>query len=224
MGLAASWTAPAHAGTGATISVFSDLRFRGISLSEGRPVGILDFAYDDPSGFYADAAASAVLRDGDEPEPLGIQLSGGYARRLKSGTTLDFGMTHSAYSRYSNGVPGRAYTEVYAGISHGALSSRVFVSPHYSVSGRWTAYGEINGNFSPATDWGVNGHVGMLVPLKSEVGQSYRTDFDWRVGVSRTFGPLSLHASWSDGGPGKDHYGGQAHGRSALVLGASWAL
>lgn len=222
--MAASWAGPAHAEVGATVSAFSDLRFRGISLSEGRPVGIFDFAYDDPSGFYADAAASGVVRRGGEPEPLGIQLSGGYAKRLKSGTTIDFGLTQSSYTRYSNGQPNRSYTEVYAGIARGDFSSRVFLSPHYSVTGRWTAYGELNGNFSLATNWSLNTHVGALVPLRTPAGQSYRTDFDWRIGLSRTFGPISLHAAWSDGGPGKDHYAGRTHGRSAFVLGASWAL
>lgn len=216
--------APAYAGTGATISVFNDLRFRGISLSEGRPVGIFDLAYDNPSGLYADAAASGVFSGGNEPAPLGLQLSGGYAKQLKSGTTIDFGLTHSSYSRYSTGQRGRAYTEVYAGVARGAFSSRIFLSPHYSVSGRWTAYGEINGSFSPATDWTLNGHVGTLVPLRTPAGQRYREDFDWRVGVSRALGRLSLHAAWSDGGPSQDHYGGRAHGRSALVIGASWAL
>ena len=222
--LAACSVAPARAEAGATISVFNDLRFRGISLSEGRPVGIFDFAYDDPSGLYADAAASGVLRNGDEPDPLGIQLSGGYAKRLKSGTTIDFGMSQSSYSRYSTGQRGRAYTEVYAGVARGAFSSRIFLSPHYSVSGRWTAYGEINGSFSPAANWTLNGHVGTLVSLRTPAGQNYRADFDWRVGVRRALGRLSLHAAWSDGGPSRDHYGGRTHGRSAVVVGASWAL
>lgn len=220
----ALWATPAHAGTGATISVFNDLRFRGISLSEGRPVGIFDFAYDGPSGFYADAAASGVLRGGGEPAPLGIQLSGGYAKQLKSGTTIDFGMTHSSYSRYSNGLRGRSYTEVYAGIARGAFSSRLFLSPHYSVSGRWTAYGELNGNFGLGANWTLNTHVGALLSLRAPAGQNYEPDFDWRAGVSRTFGSLSLHAAWSDGGPRKDLYGGRSHSRSAVVLGASWAL
>jgi uncharacterized protein (TIGR02001 family) len=222
--MAASWATPARAEVGATVSAFSDLRFRGISLSEGRPVGIFDFAYDSSSGFYADAAASGVLRSGGEPEPLGIQLSAGYARRLKSGTTIDFGMTQSSYTRYSNGQRNRAYTEVYAGLARGDFSSRVFLSPHYSVAGRWTAYGEVNGDFSLATDWSLNTHVGTLMPLRTPTGQNYRVDFDWSIGVTRTFGPVSLHVAWSDGGPGKDHYGGRVHGRSALVLGASWAL
>jgi uncharacterized protein (TIGR02001 family) len=216
--------APAAAEIGATVSAFSDARLRGYSLSAGRPVGILDFAYDDASGFYADAAGMGVLRDGGDPAPLGLQLTGGYARRLKSGTTLDFGITHSSYSRYSSGASGRSYTEVYAGIARGAISSRIFLSPHYFASGHWTAYGEVNANVSPARKWNVNGHVGVLVPIRVPYGASYRTQADWSIGVSREIGRLSLHAAWSDGAPGRDSYYGRGHSRRAFVVGASWIL
>src|SRR4051794_29766688 len=60
--LAGCWAGPARAEVGATASIFSDYRFRGYSLSERRPVGIFDFAYDDASGLYADASISGVLR------------------------------------------------------------------------------------------------------------------------------------------------------------------
>ena len=222
--LVCSAAAPVSAEVGATASLFSDAQFRGYSLSAGRPVAILDFAYDDPSGFYADAAGTGVLRRGGEPAPLGVQLNGGYANRLKSGTTLDFGITHSSYSHYSQSARGTSYTEVYAGIARGALSSRIFLSPHYFASGHWTAYGEVNGSISPARKWSVDGHVGMLVSLRMPGGARYRRDFDWRIGVSRKAGPVSLHAAWSDGAPDYDVYGGRRHGRSALVIGATWAL
>ena len=218
---------PARAEAGATVSVFSDLRFRGYSLSEGRPVAILDFAYDDPSCFYAGAAASGVLRQGSNPAPLGIQVSGGYAKQLRSGTTLDFGITHSSYSKHSNGSGngGQSYTELYAGVARGRLSSRIFLSPHYFESGRWTAYGEINGSISPARKWTIDGHAGMLVPLRNySSADSYRAQFDWRIGLSRELGRLSLHAAWSDGAPGRDYYRGHTHSRSAIVLGASLVL
>jgi uncharacterized protein (TIGR02001 family) len=204
--------------------VFSDARFRGYSLSAGRPVAILDLAYDDPSGLYADATGTGVLRSGGDPAPLGLQLTGGYAKRLKSGTTLDFGVTHSSYSKYSNGSGGRSYTEVYAGIARGAISSRIFLSPHYFASGHWTAYGEVNANVSPARKWNVNGHVGVLVPLRTPYGESYQKQADWSIGVSRELGRLSLHAAWSDGAPGRDNYYGHGHSRSAFVVGASWVL
>ena len=58
--LLSCWAAPASAQIGATASVFSDAQFRGYSLSAGRPVAILDFAYDDASGFYVDVSGTAA--------------------------------------------------------------------------------------------------------------------------------------------------------------------
>lgn len=82
--------APASAEIGATVSVFSNSRFRGYSLSDGRPVATFDFAHDNSSGLYADAAATGVLGQGGDPALLGAQLNGGFAKQLQSGTTLDF--------------------------------------------------------------------------------------------------------------------------------------
>lgn len=216
---------PANAEIGATASLFSDERSRGYSLSEGRPVGTFDFAYDDPSGFYASAAATGLLKRGGEPAPLGFQLSGGYAVRLKSGTTLDFGAVHSTYSHYSPGEARRSYSEVYAGIARGGLSSRIFLSPHYSERGLWTAYAEVNGNMRPAPKWSVDAHAGMLLPLRTrDTAENYRTAFDLRLGVTRELGRLSLHGAVSEGIRGREYYGEQARGGAAVVVGASWAL
>lgn len=218
-------SAPAAAEVGATLSVFSDARFRGYSLSEAHPAAMLDFAYDDPSGLYAGASAIVELRRIGDPQAVGLQLDAGYADRLTSGTTLDVGIVHSSYSHYSGREHGLSYTEIYAGIARGPLSSRLYFSPHYFESGVWTAYGEINDNLSPARNWTLDGHVGVLVPLrKASLDRSYRTDFDWRIGVTRELGRLSLHAAWSDGAPGHDYYGYRLHSRSALVLGASLLL
>lgn len=217
--------APARAAVGTTASLFSDARFRGYSLSEGRPVGIFDFAYDDASGFYADAAATGVLRRGGRPAPLGIQLNGGYARRLQSGVSLDVGIVASGYSHYSHGESRKSYTEVYAGIARGGLSSRIFLSPHYSEAGLWTAYAELDGNVRPAANWSLDAHAGMLVPLRTPASaQTYRTAFDLSVGVTRDLGRLSLHAALSDGIRGREYYGEHARGGTALTLGASWVL
>jgi uncharacterized protein (TIGR02001 family) len=204
--------------------VFNDLRFRGYSLSERRPVATLDFAYDDPSGFYAGTALTGVLRHDGDPAPLSIQLNGGYAKRLESGTTLDVGVIHSSYSHYSNGGRGSSYSEIYAGIARGGLSSRIYLSPHYFGDGVWAAYVEVNGAVSAARKWTLDGHVGMHVPLHTPSAEKYRKDFDWRIGVSRELGRLSFHAAWTDGSPGKDFYSGHYHSRSAVLLGASWVL
>ena len=221
---AISSATPAVAQVGTTVSLFSDARFRGYSLSEGRPVGVLDFAYDDPSGVYLGASASGSVRHGGDPAPFALQVDAGYSKQLRSGTTLDVGITHSNYARYSAGQRGNSYTELYAGIARGMLSSRLFVSPHYFEAGRWTAYGEVNARVNPASNWGLTAHAGMLVTVRAPYAESYRPDFDWSVGATRQLGRLSLHATWSDGAPGHDFYRNRRHSRSALVLGATFVL
>jgi uncharacterized protein (TIGR02001 family) len=222
-----SAAAPASAELGATASTFTDDRFRGYSLSDGRPVAILDFAEDSSSGFYADGTGSIVFRPGGDPAPLGVQLTGGFAKRLTSGATIDFGITHSTYSHYSNGGRGKSYTEVYAGLARGILSSRIFLSPHYFIDGRWTAYGEINANFSPASKWGLEGHIGMLTALRTPPGQPYHNNLDWRLGVSRELGRVSLHAAWTGHGRAPQPFGSSLRRparKNAFVVGLTAAL
>lgn len=222
VGLCAS--APASAEIGLTASIFSDARFRGYSLSEGRPIGTFDFAYDDSSGIYAGAAASGVIDRNGSPSPFSLAIDGGYAKRLESGTSIDVGITHTSYANYSGASRGSSMTEVYAGLARGAVSSRIYLSPHYFESGHWTAYGELNANFSPAQHWSIDGHAGLLLSLKTPYDSSSQPDFDWSVGLSRSFGRLALQARWSDGSPGYDVYNGRRHSRSALVVGATLIL
>src|SRR5436190_194451 len=51
---------PATAQAGVAVSIFSDDRFRGYSLSDGRPVGILDLSYDAANGLYGALSGSVV--------------------------------------------------------------------------------------------------------------------------------------------------------------------
>lgn len=196
-------------------------------MSEGRPVVLVDVDYDDRSGFYVDASGSLVFRHGSSPAPLSLQLIGGYAKRLSSGTTIDFGVTHSNYSHYSNGRGGESYSEAYAGVAHGFLSSRIFISPHYFTGGRWTAYGEVNANFSPAPNWSLEAHAGVLTVLRNPSAEPYRSNFDWRVGVGRRLGPISLHAAWVGHGRTPEPFGSSRRGlagRNALVVGVTAPL
>jgi len=87
-------TSPAAAQVGTAVSVFSDDRFRGYTLSDSRPVGILDLSYDAQNGFYGALSGSIVATRHDGLQPLGLQLNGGYAKRLSSGLTVDTGIVH----------------------------------------------------------------------------------------------------------------------------------
>ena len=204
--------------------MFSDARLRGYSLSSGHPVATLDLSYDHPAGPYAALSASAVLGDEDAVEPLGVQLNAGYAKRLPSSATLDFGITHSSSSKY--GSRGRtSYTEIYAGVSRKALSARLSFSPHYFESGSTTLYAEVNGHFSPATKLNLFAHAGVLFPLSyRDDMRVLRTQNDWSVGASRQLGWVSLHAILSGGGPDGDYYHDRYHGKTKVIFGISSPL
>lgn len=215
--LAAS--APANAEVGATASIFSEARLRGISLSAGHPVGEISLSYDDPGGLYGSLTGSVVLSSEYGLRPLGLLESIGYAKRLKVGPTIDVGVLNANYSRYTAYQRSSGYTEVYAGLVGKVFSSRIYLSPNYFRSHSWAAYGEVDAGIRPARKLGLRAHIGSLVPL----GSAYRSrvQYDWQIGATREAGPLSLHASLSGGGPGRDFYEDHWHRRRALIVGAT---
>lgn len=213
----------AGAQVGAVASVYSDYRFRGVSLSDGRPVGILDISYDLPSGFYAAASGRAVLTKDEGPQLLGFGFNGGYAVRLRPSLTADFGAVHSRYSHYSGLTEARSYTEVYAGLSGKLIGARISVSPNYLGSEHWTAYGEIDGHFDLARLTVIEGAIGVLSPIGGSYRGRGRPQLDARLGIAHRLGPVTLHAAVSTRSRAY-LYPGHSHGRTALVLGVSTAL
>lgn len=217
--------APASAQVGAAVSVSSGAQFRGYSLSNGRPVALLDLSYDSASGAYAAVSASGVLRSDPKLEPLELQLNGGYARRLSRDITVDVGIVHSAYSGNSSGSHGRSFTEIYAGVRRGILSSRLAFSPHYFESGVRTAYGELDANYSPTARLHLDGHLGLLVPLsQSDYAYRSRRRVDWRLGLTHDAGPVSLHLIWAGGTSVRESSRSRSHGASRLIVGLSCPL
>jgi uncharacterized protein (TIGR02001 family) len=216
-------SSPAAGQTSAAVSVFTDDRYRGYTLSESRPVAIVDLYYDDPSGFYGTLSGKLVASEHDGVRPLGLILNAGYAKRLTSGITIDAGVTHSAYSEYSDRAAARSYTEGYVGFSGKVLTARVYASPDYIKGG--SMYGEINANSEIAPKLRLTGHAGLLVPLdRSEHGYSYRREIDWRIGIARQFGQVTLQAAWTGVRPGQRLYRYGYHSREALVFGLTYAL
>jgi uncharacterized protein (TIGR02001 family) len=218
------FASPAAAQVGTSISVFSDDRFRGYSLSGGHPVGILDLSYDAPNGFYAALSGSVVATRA--LQPLGLQLNGGYAKRLSSGLTVDVGVVHSNYSRYSSRNASKSYTEVYAGLAGKILSSRISLSSDYLKPGAWTLYGEVDANVPAGKKLRVTGHVGFLAPLdrRGYSGDTLRPELDWRLGLARDVGPVSLSVAWTGISRNRDLYQERSYGRRALIVGITWAL
>jgi len=218
--------APASAEIGAAVSLDSESLYRGYSLSDGRPAASFDLSYDSPSGFYAAASGKLVAARSEGIRPLGLQLTGGYARSLSNSLSLDVGVTRSTYSEYSGLYGRRSYAEIYAGVTTKLVSSHIYYSPRALVTGKSTLYAEANGNLGGYSGFSAQAHVGLLVPLADYQGRSSATRVDWRLGINHALGRLTLHAAVSGGGPDRYSYGGyyaypHAH---RLTVGVTCAL
>lgn len=206
-----------------SVSVESDFRLRGYSLSGGRPVAAARVGVDSGSGFYADASATTVLARGDEARFLGYQVDAGVAKRVGTLWTLDVGVAHNQFRAPYRGAFPYSYTEGYVGATHGPFSAYVFVSPNYFHSDNWTMYAQLEASVAPAPDWRLTAHVGSLVNLSAPEVYAGRvkTQHDWRLGVARELGAVEVHAALSSGGPGRQFYYGASHSRTVVTAGAS---
>lgn len=210
---------------GAVVSIYSDDRNRGLSISDGRPVGILDLSYDAPNGIYASASGSLVDTRSEGLKPLGVVLNGGYAMRLRSGLSLDGGVVYSRYSHYSGVGSGRDYAEIYAGLTGKILSGRISLSPNYLGAIRWALHSEVDAHLDLSRSTYFDGEIGALIPLGRNVYEgSYRPQLDGRLGIAHRLGPVTLHAALTGRTGSAAVYGLRGHGRAALVLGISTAL
>lgn len=99
----------AYAQVGASLSADTDFRYRGVSLTDGRPVARVTASYDHSSGGYG--GASLIFGEATDGSlgAIGYSLYGGYARRMRNDLTLDLGLTRTeikSLARVSIDVPG----------------------------------------------------------------------------------------------------------------------
>ena len=197
----------ARAQLGATVSVESDYRFRGVSLSESKPAWRLTVNHDFVSGAYAGASATSVeIARGDRySQVVGYA---GYVTRPVDGRSLEFGASYSHFTGNSS----YDYLEAYAGVLAERWSLRVHYAPDYFGRGVQTAYVDANAHWPLDEHVRLFGHTGALVPL---AGHSFgpderRTRLDLRLGLGVTAGPLDVQLAWveaSRGGPYPAVYG-----------------
>jgi uncharacterized protein (TIGR02001 family) len=206
-----------------SVSVESDFRLRGYSLSAGRPVAAAKMGVDSASGLYADGSGIVVLTRDDQARFLGFQVDAGFAKRLGELWTIDVGVAHNGFRAPYSGAFSHAYTEAYVGVTHAQVAAYVFVSPDYFRRDAWTLYGQLEANVSPAKDWRLTAHVGSLNYLYTPTTYvlPHKRYYDWRVGASRELGRVELHAALSGGGPGRQYYYDELHSRTVLTVGAS---
>lgn len=207
-----------------TATLASDDRFRGRSLSAGRPTAGLDIAYDAANGAYAGLVVTGVAARHAGPQLLSVQEYAGFARRLAAGPSLDFGVSHANYTEYYAGERGAQYTELYAGLITRRLAAHLYYSPDYFGRHAASLYGEVDTALEPARGWRLLAHAGVLRTLdRPELGygrstQYEATRYDWRVGLATEVKAVQVELSWSGAGPDRDDYDRALRRRSGLAL------
>ena len=223
-----AWLPPtaARAQAAASLSVESDYRLRGLSITGDRPAASLALSYDFAGGAYAGGSVIAAAPPGHELGVLGHIEYLGYVLKTEPGRTLDFGVTDTQWTSYSPAPPalyggGQVshdihYSEVYAAAATEHLRASVQYSPNYIATRTQAFYFDLSGSANPAPNWRVFAHAGYLDPIRPSDLPAFHTRSDWRVGVSRAIGPASLHVAVAS------HAGAVPAGqtRTAVIAGA----
>ena len=192
----------ARAQFGATVSVESDYRFRGVSLSESKPAWRLTVNHDFMSGAYAGASATSVelARDDRYSQFVGYA---GYVTQPVDGRSLEFGANYSHFTGHTS----YDYLEAYAGVLAQRWSLRVHYAPDYFGRGVQTAYVDANAHWPLNEHVRLFGHTGALVPLAGHAfgPDDKQTRFDLRLGLGVTASSsFDVQLAWveaSRGGP-----------------------
>lgn len=197
-GLTWSVAGAARAQVNGSLSFATDYRIRGVSLTDGRGVGIASLAYDHPSGLYAGGSVVAHDPPYHAPKVLGWQGYAGVAGRLPNGPSWDVGVSRVDMEPYFDQRYSLEYTQVHVGLSQGPLSGRVSWASGYPREGVETLYAELNGAVRPAEAWRLTGHVGLQSRLTDRRPGEEDERLDVTLGVARSLGKRAeAQLSWT---------------------------
>lgn len=201
-------TTTAGAQVSGSAALLSDYRFRGISLSDGRPAAQFSVAYDGNAGWYVGMLVASVRPDDRTRAQVLAYL--GIARPLRDGLDWDAGVEYSAIA----GDSAYRYGELYLGLAADRSSLRVYYARHYFGQRAAALYGAIEHTW-PLTDrLHLLAHLGLLRRAGAtgyDTGR-YRADarlglgLDWRgydLQLARTIArgseePYPFGASYDD--------------------------
>lgn len=113
----------------ATVGVFSDYRFRGLSLTGKEPEVTAELSVSHESGFYAGLWASNVELGNGKANNVELDWSAGWSKDL-SGVTVDVGAVYYTYANYSD----LNYIELYGSLGTKVGPADVTVGVAYAPS------------------------------------------------------------------------------------------
>lgn len=174
------------------VSLLSDDRFRGVSLSAGQPDLRMSLAYENLAGWFGGAALSTAEFDAGRRDAALFSYAG-YAQRASATLSWELGGSIAHFAA----DPSYDYLEVFAGVAAEQWNLRVFGSPSYFGGGVRTLYVEANGHVPLAGAWRLFGHAGQLSGLGGDPrAGTPRSRLDASVGVGADLRGWSWQLAW----------------------------
>lgn len=196
---------PAPISVSGSVTLVTDYRFRGVSLSGGDPAIQGGVTVSHTSGVYAGTWASSIDDGGtDIFGDAEVDLFGGWSGSVAEGVGLDVGLLYYAYPGNAKGVDAEFF-EPYATLSGQLGPVQAKLGVNYAWDQKAIAgdnlyiHSELSSGI-PTTPVTVSAHLGYtngsLAPTLL-AGPSDDSAFDWSVGASATvLGKLTLGVSY----------------------------
>lgn len=180
-----------------SISIVSDYRFRGVSLSAGHPEPQVHLGYDSRSGWYAGGFASGTDLKEEKGGNAQLMAYAGYAGQRTSGVGWEVGAIKSIFLQAAS----YDYVEVFAGLASDRISSRLYFSPDYFDRHASTLYAEFNGTYPLGQRFHLLGHIGFLKVLSKQgsLSASAENQSDISAGASANLADWKIRLVWIAG-------------------------
>lgn len=215
----AGWLACAGANAqwSGSVGIDSDHRFRGVSLSNAKPVGRAALNLDVAGGGYAGVSATRIESVYGERHVEVVPYAG-WVVGAGRGLQVDLGATWAHVA----GDAGYDYGQGYVGLLGDRWQLRLFYAPDYAGQGLPAAYAEVDLHAPVGADATVFAHAGLLAATRVPSPGASRTRPDLSLGGAVAFGDIELQLAWSGAarpGPDPPAYRGR---RAGWLLGATF--
>jgi len=182
----------AHAQISGNATIVSDYRYRGVSLSQGKPEAQVDVDYDSSNGWYAGMLASGVKLGYTESEQYVAYA--GYSGKFLSGLNWEAGASNVRFA----GKPEYNYIEEFVGLTSDHFNGRIYFSPSYFDQETRSIYAELNAAYSLQDNFQLLAHIGLLhyLTISDESTSETASRYDGRIGVNTKVADWNIQLAW----------------------------
>lgn len=176
-----------------SLSVVSDLVYRGRTLSEGAPSVVTGLGFDFAGGAYAGVTMMPTRFPGQPGWQLEVLPYAGIARALSSTLAWDAGISAASFSHSSS----RNDDEAYLGLSGERMLARLYLPMRRPGVGSVASYAEVALTQPMPGGIQLNAHAGLLTPGAREAPLYGRQHAQWdlRLGGELPLGEILVGAA-----------------------------